>query len=167
MVILGLTMLLQTACGQVDMVLVTAGRSSWSLANGLLAVGLNVGLDVLLIPRYGITGAAIGWSAAIAVANLMPLAQLAMTVRLNPFGRGTYIAALLSALSFGALPVAARGLLGHGAIPSLAAIACGCAVMTVGLYRFRADLHLAAMPGAAQLAGAARRRKQAVGRETG
>ena len=46
MVILGLTMLLQTACGQVDMVLVTAGRSSWSLINGLLAVGVNVGLDV-------------------------------------------------------------------------------------------------------------------------
>jgi O-antigen/teichoic acid export membrane protein len=167
MVILGLTMLLQTACGQVDMVLVTAGRSSWSLANGLLAVGVNVGLDVLLIPRYGITGAAIGWSAAIAVANLMPLVQLAMTVRLHPFGRGTYIAAVLSALSFGALPVAARGLLGHGAIPSLAAIACGCAVMAVGLFRFRADLDLAAMPGAAQLAGVARRRKQAAGREAG
>jgi O-antigen/teichoic acid export membrane protein len=167
MVILGLTMLLQTACGQVDMVLVTAGRSYWSLVNGLLAVGINVGLDVLLIPRYGITGAAIGWSAAIVVANLVPLVQLAMTVRLHPFGRGTFIAAVLSALSFGALPVAARGLLGHGAIASLAAIACGCAVMAVGLFRFRADLHLAAMPGAAQLAGAARRRKQAAGREAG
>jgi len=163
MVILGLTMLLQTACGQVDMVLVTAGRSSWSLANGLLAVGLNVGLDVALIPRYGITGAAIGWSAAIAVANLMPLLQLAMTVRLHPFGRGTCIAAVLSAISFGAVPVAARELLGHGAVPALAAIACGCALMTAGLFRFRGDLHLAAMPGAAQLAAAVRRRKQAAG----
>ena len=73
------------------MVLVTAGRSSWSLINGLLAVVVNVGLDVLLIPRYGITGAAIGWSAAIVVTNLMPLAQLAATVRLHPFGRGTFI----------------------------------------------------------------------------
>jgi O-antigen/teichoic acid export membrane protein len=164
-VILGLTMLFQTACGQVDMVLVTAGRSSWSLANGLLAVGVNVGLDVLLIPRYGITGAAIGWSAAIVVANLVPLVQLAMTVRLHPFGRGTCIAAVLSALSFGALPVAARELLGHGAIPSLAAVACGCAVMAVGLFRFRADLQLATMPGGAQLVGAARRRKQAAGQE--
>jgi O-antigen/teichoic acid export membrane protein len=164
-VILGLTMLLQTACGQVDMVLVTAGRSSWSLANGLLAVGVNVGLDVLLIPRYGITGAAIGWSAAIAVANLMPLVQLAMTVRLHPFGRGTCIAAMLSALSFGVLPVAARGLLGHGAIPSLAAIGCGCVVMAVGLFRFRADLNLAAMPGAAQLAAVAHRRNQVAWRE--
>ena len=63
MIILGLTMLVATACGQVDMVLITTGRSSWSLANGLMAVVVNVGLDLLLIPRYGITGAAIGWAA--------------------------------------------------------------------------------------------------------
>ena len=53
MVILGLTMLLATACGQVDMVLITTGRSSWSLANGLPPVGVNVGLDLLLIPGTG------------------------------------------------------------------------------------------------------------------
>ena len=93
MIILGLTMLLATACGQVDMVLITTGRSSWSLANGLMAVVVNVGLDLILIPRYGITGAAIGWAAAIIVTNLTPLAQLAASVRLNPFGRGSFIAA--------------------------------------------------------------------------
>ena len=158
MVILGLTMLLATGCGQVDMVLVTTGRSSWSLINGLLAVVVNVGVDVLLIPRYGITGAAIGWSAAIVVTNIMPLAQLAATLRLHPFGRETVITVALTAFSFGLLPWASRVLFGHDAFPSLAAIACGCAVMAAGMWRFRADLNLAAMPGAAQLAAAARRR---------
>ena len=80
MIILGLTMLLATACGQVDMVLITTGRSSWSLANGLVALVVNVGLDLLLIPRYGITGAAIGWAVAIVVTNLTPLAQLAISI---------------------------------------------------------------------------------------
>jgi O-antigen/teichoic acid export membrane protein len=159
MVILGLTMLLATGCGQVDMVLVTTGRSSWSLVNGLLAVVVNVGLDVLLIPRYGITGAAIGWSVAIVVTNLMPLAQLAATVRLNPLGRGTVITAALSAVSFGVLPWAVRGFFGHGAFPSLAAIACGCALTAAGMWRFSGDLNLSAMPGAAQLTAALRRRK--------
>jgi len=158
MVILGLTMLLQTACGQVDMVLVTTGRSSWSLINGLLAVGVNVGLDVALIPRYGITGAAIGWSAAITITNLMPLAQVAVAMRLHPFGRGTLVSAALCAFSFGVLPLAARDLIGTGAVPSLAAIGCGCAVMAAGIWHFRGDLHVAAMPGGAQLAAAVRRR---------
>jgi O-antigen/teichoic acid export membrane protein len=158
-VILGLTMLLATGCGQVDMVLVTTGRSSWSLVNGLLAVGVNVGLDVLLIPRYGITGAAIGWSAAIALTNLMPLAQVAATVRLHPFGRGTFITAALSAFSFAALPFTASKIFGPGAIWSLLAIGCGCAVMAAGMWRFRADLNLAAMPGAAQLTAVVARRR--------
>ena len=158
MIILALAMLLLTGCGQVDMVLVTTGRSSWSLINGLLAVAVNVGLDVLLIPRYGIIGAAIGWAAAIAVFNLMALTQLAATVRLQPFGRGTVIAIALSSLSFGVLPLAARELVGHGAVPSLAAIACGCAVMAAGMWRFRGDLDLAALPGATRVRAAGMRR---------
>jgi O-antigen/teichoic acid export membrane protein len=158
-VILGLTMLLATGCGQVDMVLVTTGRSSWSLANGLLAVGVNVGLDVLLIPRYGITGAAVGWSAAIVATNLMPLAQIAVTRRLHPFGRGTFITAALCVFSFAALPFIARELFGPGAIPSLLAIGCGCAAMAAGMWRFRADLNLAAMPGVAQLTAMAAHRR--------
>jgi O-antigen/teichoic acid export membrane protein len=157
MVILGLAMLLLTGCGLVNMVLVTTGRSSWSLVNGLLALVVNVGLDVLLIPRYGIAGAAIGWAAAIAVSNLLPLAQVAVTVHLHPFGRGTLIAIALSCLSFALLPLAARGLLGHGPVPALAAIACGCVVMAAGMWRFRAELDLAALPGAARLMAALRR----------
>ena len=70
MIILAASMLVATASGQVDMVLTTTGRSSWSLANGATALAVNVSLDLILIPRYGITGAAIGWAAAIGVTNL-------------------------------------------------------------------------------------------------
>jgi O-antigen/teichoic acid export membrane protein len=147
MIILGLTMLLATACGQVDMVLITTGRSSWSLANGLLAVIVNVGLDLLLIPRYGITGAAIGWSAAIVATNLTPLAQLAASVRLHPFGRGTFTAAGLAVLSFAVIPLAARVLIGDGAAVSVGAVSVGCCVQAIGLWWFRGRLQLAALPG--------------------
>ena len=112
MLILGLAMLVATGCGQVDMVLITTGRSSWSLINGLLAVAVNVALDLALIPRYGITGAAIGWAAAIAVTNLVPLVQVAIVARVHPFGPGSAVACLLSALSFGAIPLAVRAAAG-------------------------------------------------------
>jgi O-antigen/teichoic acid export membrane protein len=154
MIILGCTMLLATACGQVDMVLITTGRSSWSLANGLMAVFVNVGLDLLLIPRYGITGAAIGWAAAIVVTNLTPLAQLAMTVRLHPFGRGTLLAASLCLLSFGVIPLVVRAALGPGAAASIGAVAAGGGVLAAGLWRFRGTLRLAALPGLRRLARA-------------
>jgi O-antigen/teichoic acid export membrane protein len=157
MVILGFSMLLGTACGQVDMVLITSGRSSWSLANGLLAVVVNVSLDLLLIPRYGITGAAIGWAAAMTITNLMPLAQLAVTFRLHPFGRGTIIACALSALSFGALPLLARSVLGGGGALALGVVA-GSALQAAGLWRFRGPLRLGAMPVLSSIKGRRRRR---------
>jgi O-antigen/teichoic acid export membrane protein len=151
MIILGLTMLVATACGQVDMVLITTGRSSWSLANGLTALVVNVGLDLLLIPRYGITGAAIGWAAAIIVTNLTPLVQLAISKRLHPFGRGSLIAAGLAAASFAAIPLVARAALGAGAAASAGAVLAGCVVEAVGLWWFRDSLRLAALPGISRL----------------
>jgi len=146
-IVLGLAMLLATACGQVDMVLNTTGRSSWSLANGLMAVTINVSLDLFLIPRYGILGAAIGWAAAIAITNLTPLAQVATVVRLHPFGRGTFIACALSAVSFAAVPLAVRALAGGSLGASAAAVAGGCLLLAAGLWRFRDTLQLAVMPG--------------------
>ena len=140
MLILGLAMLVATGCGQVDMVLITTGRSSWSLINGLLAVAVNVALDLALIPRYGIAGAAVGWAAAIAVTNLVPLVQVAIVARVHPFGPGSAVACLLSALSFGAIPVAVRAAAGSGPAASGLAVAAGGAVMAAGLWRFRAVL---------------------------
>lgn len=149
MVILGFSMILGTACGQVDMVLITSGRSSWSLVNGLVAVSVNVGVDLLLIPKYGIIGAAIGWAAAMTTSNLLPLAQLGAIYRLHPFGPGTLIAAPLTALSFGLVPLAARAVLGGGAASLAAGVAAGCALQAAGLWRFRGPLELRTMPGLA------------------
>ena len=151
MLILGLTMLLATACGQVDMVLITTGRSSWSLVNGLLAVAVNVSLDLVLIPRYHITGAAIGWAIAIIVTNLMPMAQLASSIHLQPFGRGTVLAAVLSTVSFCAIPLAIRSVLGGGFASLATGVAAGSIAMAIGLWRFRDVLRLSAMPGVSSI----------------
>jgi O-antigen/teichoic acid export membrane protein len=147
MVILGLTMLLTTGCGQVDVVLTTAGRSSWSLANWLLAVGINVGIDLALIPRYGITGAAIGWAVALAVTNLVMLAEVRAIVRVSPFGRGCLAAAVLATVSFAAIPLGLRAVLGTGLAASALTAACGCVVFAAGLWRLRQPLQLTALAG--------------------
>jgi O-antigen/teichoic acid export membrane protein len=146
MVILALAMLVATACGQVDMVLITTGRSSWSLYNGLLAMVINVGVDLALIPRYGITGAAIGWAAAIAVTNLIPLVQVAVAAKVHPFGPGTAAACLITTVSFAVIPLAAKIIAGDSAAISVAAIATGCAVMAAGLFWLRGPLQLSVIP---------------------
>jgi O-antigen/teichoic acid export membrane protein len=161
MVILGISMLVATACGQVDMVLITTGRSSWSLFNGLLAVVVNIGLDLWLIPRYQITGAAIGWAVAITVTNVMPLTQLAAFIKLQPFGRGTILSAGLSTLSFGAIPLGTRVLLGHGFGSLAVGVAAGSVVFAIGLWRLQNTLQLSAMPGLSVLLRRVKRRRAA------
>jgi len=151
MVILGAAMLLATACGQVDMVLIASGRSSWSLMNGLFAVAANVGLDLLLIPGYGIAGAAIGWAVAIALTNVVPLIQLAAVSRVHPFGRSTLAAVLLPVVCMAAVPLAVRAVAGPGAAAAVAGIVIGSALLVAGSWRFRETLHLSELPGVAAL----------------
>ena len=147
MLILAMAMLVATACGQVDTVLITTGRSGWSLGNGLLAMSVNVGADLALIPRLGITGAAIGWAAAIGITNLVPLAQIAWAERVHPFGSGTAAALLLTTLSFAIIPLTARILAGDTVTVTVTAIAIGCAVMAAGLWALRWTLQLPLIGG--------------------
>jgi O-antigen/teichoic acid export membrane protein len=104
--VLAAAMLVATGCGMVDMVLAMAGRTSWNLANVLVALVVTIGLDLLLIPRYGALGAAVGLACAMVANNLLPLIQVGRAVGLHPFGRGTRAAALLSLTCFGVLPLA-------------------------------------------------------------
>ncbi len=147
MTILGLAMLVATACGQVDTVLITTGRSGWSLMNGLLALSVNVGVDLALIPTYGIKGAAIGWAAAIVVSNLVPLAQVGLVFHVHPFGRGTGAACVLTTTCFCVIPLVFRALGGPHVGIALAAVACGSVLMLAGAWRFRHFFQLAAFPG--------------------
>ncbi|WP_051392800.1 lipopolysaccharide biosynthesis protein [Glycomyces arizonensis] len=106
-------MMTGAACGVVDSMLSMAGKTSWQLADVAIALAVNVSLNLLLIPSLGVVGAAIAWSAAVVVNNLIPLAQLWRTFGLHPFGALTRRSLLATGLGFGAVP-AAMGLLGAG-----------------------------------------------------
>lgn len=137
LVLLSSVMLIATACGMVDMVLNMAGRSVWNLVNVLVAFGVNLGLDLWLIPHWGFMGAAVGWAAAITLANLLPLAQVAHRPGIHPFGRPTLTAMATAATLFGLLPWSVLTLAGDGLGPTLAALcaALGSYVVVLGLAR--------------------------------
>ena len=80
-------MLVATGCGMVDMVLSMAGRTAWNLVNVLVALASRSALDLLLIPRLGALGAAIGLAAAVVANNLLPLAQVGPGARPAPVRR--------------------------------------------------------------------------------
>jgi O-antigen/teichoic acid export membrane protein len=113
--------------------------------NILLALAVNVGVDLVLIPRIGILGAAIGWAAAIVFNNVVPLVQIGIILRLHPFGVATLTAGALAALCFGVLPYAVRVTAGDGAVPLIASALCGGVLYLAGCWRFRRQLQLTSL----------------------
>jgi O-antigen/teichoic acid export membrane protein len=144
-VLLSLAMLVATACGAVDVVLVMAGRSSWTMANSIVGLGVNLGLNFLLIPRYGIIGAAWAWVVAILINNLAPLAELAAWMRLHPFGRPTLIATTCAATCFMAIPLSVKVAFGTGLPGEVLAALLGSTVYLGCLWRWRRPLELGAL----------------------
>jgi len=134
-VVLAAAMLVATGCGTVDTVLAMAGRTSWNLANVLLALTVNVTVDLALIPHLGPLGAAVGLAAATLTNNLVPLAQIATALRLHPFGRTTFAAALTALGCFGAVPVAVAAVMGTTLPAALVAIVLGGSGYAVALRR--------------------------------
>lgn len=135
-------MLFASGCGMVDVVLAMTGRTTWNLANVGVALTLNVILNLLLIPRLGIVGAAVAWAAATLVKNALPLAQLGFRRGLHPFGTATLVAAALAVGCFGVPPLLLVWTLGAGAPTLLAAAGAGALCYAAGLWRLRGPLGL-------------------------
>ena len=143
-----LAMLVSMGTGNVTVILLMGGKSWWNLMNVFGALTLNVVLNLILIPRYGIEGAAVAWAATVLWENLIPLIQIRLHFKLHPFGRGYLVVAGAAIACFGVLGLAARGLLGP-TLPALAAtlVIGGAAYLRV-LWRTRGLLELSALTGA-------------------
>ena len=113
--VLSAAMLVATACGSVDAVLLMSGRSLLSLGNAALTLTVNVILDVILIPQLGILGAALGWAMSIALRNLLALAQINVIMRMWPFTRWSGVIAIAALGCFALVP----GILTIADAPSL------------------------------------------------
>jgi O-antigen/teichoic acid export membrane protein len=156
LVILSATMLVATAVGPVDVVLLMGGRSTWNLLNTVVSLGANLALNFVLTPRYGLAGAAVAFAVGILLNNLIPLVQVWWFLRLHPFGQGTWVAIALSAVCFGVVGVAVRALLGP-TVPGLVVYAlAGCALYALLLWRFRERLEATALRGLLDRRGGAR-----------
>ena len=142
LVILSLAMLVSMACGPVDVVLLMGGKSWWSAANTIIALILNVVLNLLLIPKFGITGSAVAWFVSILVRNILPLIQVSRFLGLTPFGPGSRAAALASVPIFGVFGVLCRLVLGPTVLSMFVFAIVSCSMYAVVLWRLRDVLQL-------------------------
>ena len=155
--ILAVTMLVATGIGPVDMVLLMGGGSFLNLANLMAALGVNLALSFLLIPRLGLAGAAVAWAASIVVKNVLPLAEVRAFLKVHPFGHGFPAAAGSSLLCYGLFGLLLRATLGTTVPALLIWMVVGTAAYAYLLSRFRDRLELQLLGGTLR----SRRRRQA------
>lgn len=107
LVILACANLVNVGTGMGGIILDMAGYTRLKLINSIVRLVLHLSLDLLLIPRYGIVGAAVTVLIAEGVINLVRLLQVFVLLRLLPYNRSfakpfaAGAAALLSVLAVG------------------------------------------------------------------
>jgi O-antigen/teichoic acid export membrane protein len=115
LVVLAVGMLLASGVGPSEVTLLMAGGSRPALVNTLVGLALNVGLNVALIPHYGITGAAVAWTLSLAVTNAAAVIQVRSRLGFLPFAPSWAAAALQVALALGVGYGLATRATGHAA----------------------------------------------------
>lgn len=110
-VVMMLAMLFAVASGPVDTLLLMAGRSGRSLVNASVALAVDIGLCLLLLPRVGIVGAALAWAAAVVTRCSLAYLQVRSELRVVPTGRPFSVAVAVSVGAVG-LPMLLASVLG-------------------------------------------------------
>jgi O-antigen/teichoic acid export membrane protein len=120
--------LFAAATGPIDIMLLMGGRSSLSMLNNLVALVVNVGLNVALIPSIGLKGAALAWTASLVIMNLLPTIEVRKTMGYLPFSGAWVRAIVVTALTVAVPELVVRAVLG----PTLVGLVVGLALATVG-----------------------------------
>ncbi|HEU5271996.1 MAG TPA: polysaccharide biosynthesis C-terminal domain-containing protein, partial [Jatrophihabitans sp.] len=106
--ILCLAMLVNLAAGNVGTVLLMGGKSTWVLADKAASLAVNVTANLLLVPHYGITGAAVAWAVTIVLDSSLAFAQVRWGMGIGGRLVPLLTAGLLALGCFGALAVLVR-----------------------------------------------------------
>lgn len=84
-IVLALGKLIDAVTGPCALMLNMSGRPLLNTINNLLVLVLNGALNVLLIPRIGLMGAAVAWTISLAAVNAARVIEVRVTMRMWPF----------------------------------------------------------------------------------
>jgi O-antigen/teichoic acid export membrane protein len=139
LVLLAAANMLDSATGTCGLIIDMTGYTKLKLVNALIRLGLSLGLSVLLIPQWGVLGAAAAALIVVGTTNLLRLAEVFVLFRMLPYN-ASYVKPILAgcaALAVGlgldrVLPTAAQPAYALVHAAALLAVYMG-AVLALGL----------------------------------
>lgn len=143
LVVLALGLLVALVLGPCENLLLMAGASGRSFVNNLIALVVNIGLNLLLIRRFGAVGAAIAWVAALVLVRGLASAHLWRTHRVRSWSKPLAEGWVLAAVAAGGCALVARLLLGNGVLALVLAVFTGWPLVAFVAWKRRERFHLA------------------------
>ena len=113
--------------------------------NNGIALIANIGLNLALIPIYGINGAAIAWAVSLFITNVFPLVQVWRHPGVHPFGRGWVTILVITTVAVAGVEVLVRLVLGSTITALAVAVVATSIVYGAALHRFRDSLDVRAL----------------------
>lgn len=111
--------LINAATGAVGFMLIMSGKQNVELANVLALAAVNIGLNIWLIPLYGILGAGIATGLSLALINIIRVVEVKRMIGIQPFS-GKWLKPLAAGVGTLLLIMLLKGWQGgafHWAIP--------------------------------------------------
>lgn len=109
-VILAVGKLVDAGTGPCGLMLNMSGRPLWNMVDNITVLVLNIVLNLLLIPRYGIVGSAVAWAISLGLVNVARLVQVWWAMRMLPFDAGVLRGFVAGAAAFSAALLVRRWL---------------------------------------------------------
>ncbi len=97
LIVLTLGQIINATAGPSELMIVMSGRPIYKLIGNTIVFALNIFLNIILIPKYGILGAAISSATAISLLNIGELLIVWFALRMHPF-EISYIKPLVSSI---------------------------------------------------------------------
>ena len=156
--VLSVGMLVGMAAGNSQTVLLMSGRSAWQLGNKMGALALNITLNLLLVPQWGMVGAAVAWSATIVLDALVVVTEVRLLVGLRTPASIVVPVMAASAACFLVPGLATRLLVGGSWTPLAASLVVSCVLYAGALWLLRSQFDIDSLRAAVR----PRRRESAV-----
>jgi len=136
--VLALGYLFSSSVGPEAMVLSGLGYSRLIFFNTALMLAINIVLDVILVPRLGITGAAIGTAAALSVRSIAGVVEIFGLERVYPYSM-TYAriwigGAIAAGIGLGVTLISVSRVLTFVLLPTIVGISYIAALASVGAF---------------------------------
>ncbi len=87
LLVLAVSVVVRCVVGTVGTLLVMSGHQRYNAVNIVIVTSMNIGLNLFLIPRYGLLGAAIATAVSVSVIDTVGLIEVRALLKIHPYSR--------------------------------------------------------------------------------